>query len=299
MAYRGVYVDYSEYEWMVYEDTYNRSITQILVDQDYEEFIQENFLDDEGNYHLKIEDARISTTIEDEQITMYIPEVSHNSDDQQFDNDIMEMNRTFVDSLVSNEITVDDITGHVLDVLMSGMSFIGKIQTELDSNFEKSSNLEITSNHSVEIDQESNSSEIVKVSETKSEKNGEYQTISPPISVSSIDSGYTDDDRIVTPTFINKIDNEAPPPYDKSKNKPENSEKDEIPVWLKEGKLENTEYNDINAPQYSMASVIARQLQEAGNKKNRKHNKKSHKNTGRHNKVRTTIDTYSNGIVGY
>lgn len=44
MAYRGVYVDYSEYEWMVYEDTYNRSITQILVDQDYEEFIQDNFL---------------------------------------------------------------------------------------------------------------------------------------------------------------------------------------------------------------------------------------------------------------
>merc|ERR1712062_226129 len=130
----------------------------MLVDQDYEDFIAENFLDEDGNYHLKdkMDNVMTSTMLDEQQLLMSsssahkhnvndvnnIPEISStmvnsvNSDVtsqvNDYDNNILKMNEQFVDNLTTNEIGIDDITGQVLDVLLSGMGLISKIKIGLN-----------------------------------------------------------------------------------------------------------------------------------------------------------------------
>merc|ERR1712004_475824 len=127
---------------------------------------------------------------------------------------------------------------------------------------------------------------------------------SPPISISSIDSGYTDNvvDSESIGTTYNATYNgdstssdleqdllESKNILEDKENRESGNENDEIPVWLKDGFDKNDIYecSEINTPDHSMASVIARQLQAAGNKKNSKRKGRSNKNNGRNSKVKT------------
>jgi len=328
MVYRGVFVDYSEYEWMIYEDSYNKSIYQSMDDQDYEEYIEENFLDDEGNYHFKAEENLAMTgsmlDAEQSQFVDLLGNLQINSDfhnnipvvnsteitaeiidkTTDYDKTITEMNQNFVDNLISDEPGVDDITGHVLSVLMRGFSIIGQIKEELSQNVNVAENNVISN---IENDHQPEPG--------LSENYDGLEITSPPISVSSSDSGYTDvrdivDNDSVFKTFAGDlnsghINGDVTPTstisseHDSIEPKLilENKENDEIPVWLKDGLMfcENNECNEINTPQHSMASVIALQLA-AGSKKNKRKGK-SHRNNGRNNKVKSYTSSYANGIT--
>jgi len=326
MTYRGVYVDYSEYEWMIYEETYNRSINQMLVDQDYEDFIEENFLDADGNYHLKVEEAKTGRELEQEQqignsstcfnnnqhnMNIYVPEfvpekyiVKEPNDNIELDKNITEMNELFVDRLTSNEITVDDITGNILDVLLSGMTLITGIQKGL--NGEEDQNKKVNNdNFEHENRKIHNKTPENELKMENSSSSGKFVTNSPPISISSIDSGigpYNELDKCcsedgkISPKFEDfdeegfiepKLD--IPSLSDKENN---NMNDDEIPVWMKDPDLKENEFCevDITTPQHSMASVIASQLKAAGNRKN---NKKKGKNYHKHKKGGSSSPVYS------
>jgi hypothetical protein len=326
MVYRGVFVDYSEYEWMIYEDSYNRSINQMLTDQDYEEYIEENFLDDEGNYHFKTEEKLIMTgsmlDAEQSQINNDFqnnsPVVNNINQDKHtdFDKSITEMNQNFVDHLISDEPGVDDITGHVLNVLMRGFSIIGQIKEELSQHTEPAKSSDLAKNNMSsgnDLIVENNVIGDIETDQPGPSISQNYDGLeirSPPISVSSSDSGYTDvhtvENNSVFKTFAGNLNSEhingdVTPSSTISLEQDiiedtENS--DEIPVWLKGGLMlpeNHSECNEINTPQHSMASVIALQLA-AGSKKSKRKGK-SHRNNGRNNNKVKSYTSYGNGIT--
>jgi hypothetical protein len=319
---RGIFMDYSEYEWMIYEESYNRSINQMLSDQDYEEYIEENFLDNEGNYHFKPDEnlAMTGSMLDAEQLQINsqnnIPVANSTEITTEitvdYDKSITEMNQNFVDNLISDEPGVDDITGHVLSVLMRGFSIIGQIKEELSQNAVDSTNFvgnNLTSENNV-ISSIGNDQLKTSLSEPGLSDYDGLEITSPPISISSSDSGYTDVRDVADDVFkkfagkitSDHINGDVTPTSTISLEQdfiePENKENDEIPVWLKDGLMlpEHNECNEINTPQHSMASVIALQLA-AGSKKNKRKGK-SHRNNGRNNKgVKSYTPSYGNGIA--
>ena len=129
-------------------------------------------------------------------MNIYVPEfvpekyiAKEPNDNIELDKNITEMNEMFVDKLTSNEITADDITGNILDVLLSAMTMIPGIQKSLNGE-DGEENKKTTDKFEHENRKIHNKTPENELKMENNNSNGsKFVTNSPPISISSIDSG--------------------------------------------------------------------------------------------------------------
>jgi len=291
---RSLPLDYSldsfiDYEWMVNMDAYDRYIIKMMEDQDYEEFIMEQFLDENGNYWCDAKTKDLMNNGDTSRFTSeatYVELMDDNDREMGVERSMSDMNKYMNNNYVE-KVTDDgtsssrDLSLHMLEVLM--------LAVPLFSNKSFSSVISPTEEHNYGA----------LLEQQPSSPNSDTGSVDSGLGADEHNSSLSNDDveknkkvqpnerNSTPPDLTNKFsilensNNNEQRKYDSCEILLSDEEKEnDIPVWLAKPAEDTADKIDRTSltPVHSIASVLEQQLYNSCKKvkKNKKGGKHKH-----------------------